>query len=118
MRNGTVRNMITLKKMSAEDFAQFREYSVRSYADDLADRRHIPPAQALSPAAGEFISALPCGDRIPRNASYAIYAAAAKSPDGSGTDRDYGGRAYAGFLYGLYVFGRRRRMGVATGARN
>ena len=53
--------MITLKKMSAEDFAQFREYSVRSYADDLADRRHIPPEQALSPAADEFISALPCG---------------------------------------------------------
>ena len=52
---------IRLRKMSAAAFADFADRSARAYAEDLAQARGLPMAQALAQARRELCAALPQG---------------------------------------------------------
>lgn len=53
--------MITLRKMTEDEFRAFKMSSVADYAVDLMKGRHISPEQALMEAEKEFSADLPDG---------------------------------------------------------
>ena len=58
--------MMTLRKMTEDEFRAFKKFSVADYASDLMKGRDMNPEQALMEAEMEF------GADLPRRAGYRI----------------------------------------------
>ena len=52
---------VQLRPMTEEEYAVWREQSVREYAVDIAKSRDLEPAAAVAQSAGEFAELLPDG---------------------------------------------------------
>ena len=53
--------MITLRRMTEDEFLRFKEYSIADYAKDLADGQQLSMEQALETSEREFTETLPKG---------------------------------------------------------
>ena len=105
-----------LRKMSAEEFERFREFSVADYGREIAEAGRMPAQAALKQAQDEFDGQLTKGVDTPDH--FVLVIEASEEAMGFiwyqfGTARS--GRKYA-FLCDFYVMEIHRRKGVAAQA--
>ncbi len=110
--------MITLRKMTEDEFRAFRKSSVADYAADLMNGRKLSPEQALTEAEEEFDADLPDGldtkltfvmnveDENENRVGWIYFKYYAREDDGQ----------YYVFLEDLLIFESERRKGFASAA--
>ena len=112
--------MITLRKMTEDEFHAFKKFSVSDYAADLMKGRNISPEQAVVEAEEEFDAGLPDGldtkysfmmnieDETENRVGWIYFKYYAREGDDQ----------YYVFLEDLLIFESERRKGFASAAIN
>lgn len=71
MKEKGERNMITMKKMTQEEYLEYKEFSIAEYAKALMEEKHLSLEQAKNDAKWEFEFGMPDGletkDSFPMN---------------------------------------------------
>ena len=109
--------MITLRRMTGDEYRQFREYSIADYAKDLAESGGLDGEQAHILARKEFDETLPEGPET--SDQYLMTIEDAESGADAGRiwysyEEDDGARQV--FLSDLVIFTEERRKGYAKAA--